>query len=587
MLKSKKCVKLISELVVLALMLMMSNSLGVSAADSNSVYLSLASDYTVTTTTTILTTTFSTYAATTKLYVQSDGRYYSSSNICAGMQIKVDTSYVGNCSVVDWRGTTSKAQHSYDCIAGVTVGPGSHTFNLVAQVLSGSGSFIVGAASNLSIMNNVTVDMKYTSLATDSQSFNFTTYGIRPGTPAPHTPVLSIGVNNSSGPIIALGSGRAYKNNAEGDSMFGLYEDGSSLPNNQANWSTNDIYSAAELQAPLYSHAYINATGSHTISMDATELPWMPSSGENPVQYSVGADSTLVVMDGSQQVCGAGSSLNSDTNNDEDYTWIGDGSGSGQTIQLSSGTVTVPSGHNGVVMFDSKIKMQPAGDSTTSGNVSLWIEIDGVQCGSIGVQGIVAPNNISERTLSASYLAAGSKALSVGTHTVTVKIKTQGSPCWALNELPLLWFDGQSSSSGVNLITNASFESGLSSWTIGGYNPTACYTQSPGITGADCMVHWATTAYNVYTFESLTGLTNGLYTMKAWVESGGGLGSGYMCVSNYGGSEIDCNIPTISTWYQITIPNINVTNATCTAGFYSNSPANSWYLVDDVQFYKQ
>ena len=454
--KDRKKVKIISGFIVFAMMLMILNSMEVSAAGSNSVYLSLASDYTVTTTTTILTTTLTTYATQTKLYMQSDGRYYSSSEICAGMQIKVDSGYVGNCSTIDWRGSKIKAQHSYDCVAGVAVGPGSHTFSLVAQVLGGSGSFIVGAASNLSVMNNITVDMQCTSSASNSQSFNFTTYGISQGTPVPHTPVLSLNVNNSAGPIIALGSGRALKTNAEGDAMLGIYKDGLSLPNNEANWTTNDIYSGAELQAPLYSHAYINATGIHTISMDATELPWMPSSGENGVQYSVGSNSTLVVMDGSQQVCGAGTSLNADTDNDTDYTYIGDGSGSGQTIQLSSGTVTIPSGHDGVVMFDSKIKMQPCGDSTTSGNVSLWIEIDGVQCGSIGVQGIVAPNNISERTLSASYLAAGSKALSVGTHTVTVKIKTQGSPSWALNELPLLWFDGQSS----NNVNN--------NWEVGG-----------------------------------------------------------------------------------------------------------------------
>ncbi len=593
-LKRNKFFKFFSILIISAMIMTILGPMTISAAGSDSQYLSLGSDTTVTGTTTILTKTI-TFSSATKVYISSAGRYFSSSNICAGMQLKVDSEYIGNASILDWSSSSLKAQHSYDCVAGVTVGAGTHTFSLVAKYYSGAGNLMIGAGSNLSIMTNVTVDMQMDTLGSDSQIYNFTTNGIQPGTPIPHSKILSCTVNPSSGPIIAMGSGRVIYGNHDGDAMLGIFCDGNSLPNNEGQWTVNDIWGPAELHAPIFCHAYIKKSGSHNISLEASELPWRTVDGENPCQYKVGSSTALVVLAGEQVVSGSAAN-NSDTWNTIDYQFVGDGSGSGfgTTLDLATENVYIPSDHNGVVFFDAKIKMQPNGTNQT-GIARLWIEIDGVPCGSAGVQEVISPNNISERTLCATYMSAGSNALKPGNHTVKVRTSCSGFPNYVLGETSLVWFDGQAGTKatpGENLVTNPGFfpalnVNGISGWFLGGSNPGASYIEDGGRNGT-AMTHWSTSAYSTYTGQTITGLKNGLYTMKAWVYSPeGNLGTAFMTAKEYGGQEMTASIPKTSEWTQITISNINVTNGQCTVGFWSNSPAISWYKADDVEFYKQ
>lgn len=145
-----------------------------------------------------------------------------------------------------------------------------------------------------------------------------------------------------------------------------------------------------------------------------------------------------------------------------------------------------------------------------------------------------------------------------------------------------------------NLATNPGFEadggpaSAPVGWSSSGADTDADYTQAGGHTGTYALAHWKASNYTVYTYQTRTGLANGLYTLKAWVKSDyGNLGTAYMEAKDFGDSAIRYNIPTTSTWTQISIPNIQVSNGQCTFGFYSNTPASQWYLVDDVELYKQ
>jgi hypothetical protein len=83
----------------------------------------------------------------------------------------------------------------------------------------------------------------------------------------------------------------------------------------------------------------------------------------------------------------------------------------------------------------------PCGNCCTneSGNVYLWITVDGVSSGSLGVQHLQTPGMCSQRTLTASYLATSL----TGTHTVAVHAKADGTMCDVnvQNEIPLVWFD--------------------------------------------------------------------------------------------------------------------------------------------------
>lgn len=154
--------------------------------------------------------------------------------------------------------------------------------------------------------------------------------------------------------------------------------------------------------------------------------------------------------------------------------------------------------------------------------------------------------------------------------------------------------DGDSSdgTGGNNLVTNAGFESdagtqnptGWTTWSNSNYD--ANYTEAGGYTGDYRLAHWKNSAYQLSTYQLKTGLTNGIYTMKAWVKSSGGFNTSQMYVKNFGGSEKNSAIPATNSWTQITITDINVTNGQAEIGFWTDANAGNWINVDDVEFYK-
>ena len=517
--------KALSLLVVCCLIFLAAPTSTVKAAGSNSVYCQLASDRYITTPTAILTTTvYLPYSQ--QVYLQSDGRIYpGGTEDCARMRIYVDNSPVGSDSLIDWRSSNNDAQHSYNCIAALWLSAGNHTVTLMAIPLY--GSFSVGAKSNLSVMTGITVNMQSVRTTADVGEFNFTTYGIAPPNPVPHTPILSINVNNTSGPIIALGSGRAYYTNG-GDMMLGIYKNGIALPTDQGVWSVNDGYDGCERQAPMYNHAYMNAVGNQTITLDASEIPWPVDNqnlGENPARFYVGADTTLVVLNGEMAV--RGSAPQSTAVNDC-WNWRNIGTGTGEAVAIASSIVNIPYGHNGVVMFQAKTRFQ--GDiSDYGGNGFLWLNIDGVDVGSVGVQGIINGAGNSQRTACASYLSAGSNALTPGNHVVTVYAKAQGSfaHLCTSTDVPLIWFDGQSGSPtvGSNLLSNPGFENGLTSWS--GYNNAYIQLNSQHKVGGNysCRVY-NRTGPNSLAYQDIRSLLlsrgQGGYSISGWAKLASG-----------------------------------------------------------------
>lgn len=122
-----------------------------------------------------------------------------------------------------------------------------------------------------------------------------------------------------------------------------------------------------------------------------------------------------------------------------------------------------------------------------------------------------------------------------------------------------------------------------------GQDGNASYTELGGHSGLYRNTHSKATAYEVYTYQNITGLTNGLHTLKAWVVTTGGQIAKFMSAKNYGGAELTATIPANGgpNWQQITISDIPVTNGTCTIGFYSKANAGNWLSFDDVEFYRQ
>ena len=98
--------------------------------------------------------------------------------------------------------------------------------------------------------------------------------------------------------------------------------------------------------------------------------------------------------------------------------------------------------HNGVVLFLAKVRLQPDKDDI-GGNSALWLNIDGVDVGTLGIQEFKQPNGDSSRTISASYLSVGVDKLYVGNHTVKVFLKATGNfkHISYSKDIPLIYLD--------------------------------------------------------------------------------------------------------------------------------------------------
>lgn len=153
---------------------------------------------------------------------------------------------------------------------------------------------------------------------------------------------------------------------------------------------------------------------------------------------------------------------------------------------------------------------------------------------------------------------------------------------------------------GINLLANPSFEylqNGVSlqdpiGWietrSIAGYDPTASTVMqsTSAEDGGYLLTHTSTADYTTTTKQILSYISNGTYKLTAWVKSSSHVTPSRMRILNYGGTELYTNINTASTWQQITISGINVTNNQAVIAFTSTAKANEWIDVDNVSFEK-
>jgi hypothetical protein len=101
--------------------------------------------------------------------------------------------------------------------------------------------------------------------------------------------------------------------------------------------------------------------------------------------------------------------------------------------------------------------------------------------------------------------------------------------------------------------------------------------------------HYKAVPYHVFTYQRLTGLANGTYTLRAWVRSTGGQTRAEMHAKEFDGTSTIIRLPVPSTnvWTQVSIPNISVTAGQLTIGFLSDAPAYSYLYFDDVEVFRQ
>ena len=179
----------------------------------------------------------------------------------------------------------------------------------------------------------------------------------------------------------------------------------------------------------------------------------VPTQAEDTAVYVVQPSATLVALGGDMHVVGNARPDRPATRGFAQTAWNwscavrGVNTGPhcpevGSNVEIASETFEVPERHSGVVMFAAKTRVQ-AGRHDRGGTVKLWLTVDGKRRGSLGVQELEAPSTISQRTISAGYLAAGKHRLRPGKHRVKVYARVDGSfDGVALSrDLPLIWFD--------------------------------------------------------------------------------------------------------------------------------------------------
>ena len=135
-------------------------------------------------------------------------------------------------------------------------------------------------------------------------------------------------------------------------------------------------------------------------------------------------------------------------------------------------------------------------------------------------------------------------------------------------------------------LSNTGFESGGATaapagWTEYG-QAAASFTEAGGHSGGLHLAHYAAGAYQTETYQYLSGIANGTYTLWAWVRSGGGQNAAYIALRNCGSSEARTALPATSTWQEISVT-AQVTSGQCTVSLVSDARTGNWANFDDVR----
>lgn len=142
-----------------------------------------------------------------------------------------------------------------------------------------------------------------------------------------------------------------------------------------------------------------------------------------------------------------------------------------------------------------------------------------------------------------------------------------------------------------NTIKNAGFEANganqsPSNWLTEG-TADADFTEAGSSYGTYALTHKKNSSYQVYTYQNITGLANGIYTLTAWIQNGGGQNACYLSAKEYGGgAERMTSLPITGTWKIVTIRGIQVTNGQCKIGLVSDAHANEWCKMDNLSIVK-
>jgi arabinogalactan endo-1,4-beta-galactosidase len=141
---------------------------------------------------------------------------------------------------------------------------------------------------------------------------------------------------------------------------------------------------------------------------------------------------------------------------------------------------------------------------------------------------------------------------------------------------------GSPSGSVSATVANASFESGLTGWTSVGQQGAA-KIETAGYLSDHRLTQWLAESATVTTSQTITGLSEGWWTMRAHVLSGGAVDSSSIRLVGCGvdGSTTVPSTETDNAWLELAV-SAYVSNGSCTLQLKTSGAAGSWASMDDV-----
>jgi len=138
------------------------------------------------------------------------------------------------------------------------------------------------------------------------------------------------------------------------------------------------------------------------------------------------------------------------------------------------------------------------------------------------------------------------------------------------------------------ILINPGFENQDTNGIPTGWNHTglaeASYIEGRGHSGDFRLTHQSSQSYQVETWQTVSGLENDWYTLRAWVRSSGGQKAVYLAL-RCGMDERRVYIPSTTPgyrWIQLVVSN-QVVNGQCTISLYSDGNPDTWASFDDIE----
>jgi hypothetical protein len=426
--------------------------------------------------TVVLSHTF-TLAVPTQVLAVADGRHFPVDAPAATLRIRFNgDESKSSVSVTDWGSSLRPVMHGFNVLADAWLDAGTHTVDLVASAHpSRPGRFRVGSGSGLSVLVQPLSRLQSQALPGASANIDVTTYAPAQGidinegdADRPLLPLLGHTLRNAGTrtlDVVTLAGGRAFHacnsgiDDGHGDALLGLQADGVCQDTHSASWGVTDIDPDAELQAPLMLHGVhrLLPGQQRALTLVGSELAFgsdqagSPSGAhENGVCWGLGS-ARLLSASGGGVVGAASTGVNRFCST---YTWrcvattIGTTGcpAAGSDVVIASAWVQIPAGHDGIVLFNARTRIQ-ADNGDSQATAVLGIRVDGQPVAAIGMQQLAAGAAQASRTLSASYLSAPDApggALAVGLHLVEVTINVSGASLAhpsVPTDLALTWLD--------------------------------------------------------------------------------------------------------------------------------------------------